>query len=39
MEAMKMENELTAGISGVVTEIMVQKGAAVSRGDPIMRIV
>jgi len=38
MEAMKMENELTAGISGVVTEIMVQKGAEVSTGDPIMRI-
>jgi biotin carboxyl carrier protein len=38
MEAMKMENELAAGISGVVTEIMVEKGAEVSTGDPIMRI-
>lgn len=38
MEAMKMENNLTAGISGVVQEILVQKGSEVATGDVILRI-
>lgn len=38
MEAMKMENELTSHVSGVVKEILVHHGAEVSTGDVIMRI-
>jgi glutaconyl-CoA/methylmalonyl-CoA decarboxylase subunit gamma len=38
MEAMKMENDLTAPLAGIVQEIMVQKGAEVSTGQAIMRI-
>ena len=38
MEAMKMENELTTNVAGVVKEILVQQGAEVSTGDIIMRI-
>lgn len=38
MEAMKMENELVSHVSGVVKEILVQKGSEVSTGDVIMRI-
>ncbi len=38
MEAMKMENNLTAHISGMVTEIRVQKGSEVATGDVILRI-
>ena len=38
MEAMKMENELTARVSGVVRDILVQKGSEVSTGDIIMQI-
>lgn len=38
MEAMKMENDLTAPLAGTVQEIMVQKGAEVSTGQAIMRI-
>jgi biotin carboxyl carrier protein len=38
MEAMKMENNLTTGISGVVKEIRVQKGSEVATGDVILRI-
>jgi len=38
MEAMKMENNLTANLSGVVKEILVQKGSEVATGDVILRI-
>jgi len=38
MEAMKMENNLTAHLSGVVKEILVQKGSEVATGDVILRI-
>jgi biotin carboxyl carrier protein len=38
MEAMKMENNLTTQVSGVVKEILVQKGAEVATGDVILRI-
>jgi glutaconyl-CoA/methylmalonyl-CoA decarboxylase subunit gamma len=38
MEAMKMENDLTTHVSGVVEEILVQKGAEVATGDVILRI-
>ena len=38
MEAMKMENNLTSHLSGVVREICVQKGAEVATGDMILRI-
>lgn len=33
LEAMKMENEITASRDGVVTQIAVAKGASVSTGD------
>jgi acetyl-CoA/propionyl-CoA carboxylase biotin carboxyl carrier protein len=33
LEAMKMENEITAAKSGVVKEVMVQEGRAVNEGD------
>jgi acetyl-CoA/propionyl-CoA carboxylase biotin carboxyl carrier protein len=33
IEAMKMENEITAHKSGVVTELAVAVGASVSTGD------
>jgi biotin carboxyl carrier protein len=39
MEAMKMENNLTTQISGVVKEVLVQKGSQVATGDVILRIV
>ncbi|WP_373499781.1 biotin/lipoyl-containing protein, partial [Desulfococcus sp.] len=38
MEAMKMENNLTCAVSGVVQEIRVQKGSEVATGDVIMII-
>ena len=38
MEAMKMENNLTAHRSGEVKEILVQKGSEVATGDSILRI-
>lgn len=38
MEAMKMENNLTTHLSGVVKEILVQKGSEVATGDAILRI-
>jgi biotin carboxyl carrier protein len=38
MEAMKMENDITAPVSGTVKEILVQKGVDVSTGDVIMVI-
>jgi len=38
MEAMKMENNLTSHLSGVVKAILVQKGSEVATGDAILRI-
>jgi biotin carboxyl carrier protein len=38
MEAMKMENNLNANLSGEVKEILVQKGSEVATGDVILRI-
>ena len=38
MKAMKMENHLTAPVSGIVQEINLQKGSEVSTGQIIMRI-
>ena len=38
MEAMKMENNLTSAVSGVVQDIRVQKGSEVATGDVIMVI-
>jgi len=35
LEAMKMENEITAQKAGVVKEIRVSEGASVKRGEPI----
>lgn len=39
LEAMKMENEIVAPRSGVIEEVLVRKGGAVSTGDPLVRIV
>jgi glutaconyl-CoA/methylmalonyl-CoA decarboxylase subunit gamma len=36
LEAMKMENELTASQAGTVTEILVKKGDTVNSGDPLI---
>ncbi len=38
LEAMKMENEIMAGVDGVVTSIGVTKGAAVQTGDALCTI-
>jgi glutaconyl-CoA/methylmalonyl-CoA decarboxylase subunit gamma len=38
MEAMKMENNLTAHMSGTVEKILVQKGSEVATGDELMII-
>ena len=38
IEAMKMENEITAHRAGKVTELNVAEGAAVNAGDPICTI-
>jgi acetyl-CoA/propionyl-CoA carboxylase biotin carboxyl carrier protein len=38
IEAMKMENEITAHRAGKVIEISVSEGAAVNAGDPICKI-
>ena len=35
IEAMKMENEITATAAGKVTELHVKEGASVGSGDPI----
>jgi biotin carboxyl carrier protein len=36
LEAMKMENDITAPVGGVVKEILVEKGSAVSQGDALV---
>ena len=38
IEAMKMENEITAHVAGKVTELNVAEGAAINAGDPICKI-
>jgi biotin carboxyl carrier protein len=38
LEAMKMENDIRASISGVITEIMVKKGDIVAVGDVLLVI-
>ena len=38
IEAMKMENEITAHRAGKVTELNVSEGAAINAGDPICKI-
>ena len=38
IEAMKMENEITAHRAGKITELNVSEGAAISTGDPIATI-
>ena len=39
IEAMKMENEITAHKAGVVKELSITEGAAINAGDPIALIV
>jgi acetyl-CoA/propionyl-CoA carboxylase biotin carboxyl carrier protein len=39
IEAMKMENEITAHKGGVLKELHITEGAAISAGDPIALIV
>ena len=36
LEAMKMENELTASQAGTVSQILVKKGDTVNSGDPLV---
>jgi acetyl-CoA/propionyl-CoA carboxylase biotin carboxyl carrier protein len=38
IEAMKMENEITAHVAGKVSELNVSEGAAINSGDPICKI-
>ena len=38
IEAMKMENEITAHVAGKVTELNVSEGAAIDAGEPIAKI-
>ena len=38
IEAMKMENEITAHVAGKVAELAVSEGASVNSGDPIAKI-
>jgi acetyl-CoA/propionyl-CoA carboxylase biotin carboxyl carrier protein len=38
IEAMKMENEITAHKAGVVAELPITEGAAIAAGDPIATI-
>ena len=39
IEAMKMENEITAHKAGTIAELPITEGAAIGAGDPIARIV
>jgi biotin carboxyl carrier protein len=38
IEAMKMENEITAPVAGKVEKLNVSEGASVSAGDPLATI-
>ncbi len=38
LEAMKMENEVVAAISGTVGQVLVTKGSVVKTGDPLVLI-
>jgi acetyl-CoA/propionyl-CoA carboxylase biotin carboxyl carrier protein len=38
IEAMKMENEITAHVAGKITELKVSEGGSVNSGDPIATI-
>ena len=38
LEAMKMENEIMAPKSGTVTQVLVEKGASVDTGAPLVVI-
>ena len=38
MEAMKMENEVTAPHHGTVRKVFVSEGATVGEGDPLIEI-
>ena len=38
LEAMKMENEITATMSGTVASVAVVKGAAVNAGDVLITV-
>ena len=38
LEAMKMENEIMAPKSGTVNQVLVQKGASVDTGSPLVVI-
>ena len=38
IEAMKMENEITAHKAGKITDLMVKVGDAVASGDPLAKI-
>ncbi len=38
IEAMKMENEITAHVAGKISELNVSEGAAINSGDPICKI-
>jgi acetyl-CoA/propionyl-CoA carboxylase, biotin carboxylase, biotin carboxyl carrier protein len=38
IEAMKMENEITAHRAGKITQLNVSEGAAINAGDPIAKI-
>ena len=39
IEAMKMENEITAHKAGTITELPIKEGEAIAAGDPIALIV
>jgi acetyl-CoA carboxylase biotin carboxyl carrier protein len=38
VEVMKLMNSVTAGVSGVVTEIVAPNGQLVEHGDPLIRV-
>ena len=38
LEAMKMENDITAPKAGTVTQVVAAKGASVNSGDPLVVI-
>ena len=38
IEVMKLMNSVRAGVSGVVTAVLVENGATVEAGQPILRV-